>query len=460
MMASSSPLWIAFRSDGNIKLAPFRDRSTVGSTMSNTIALEGHGVRPLHGQFFVESDSYRFRDFLDRSIYILDGGSEIPIGSWKASLGSVFEFQNRFRPQILDSFRQILKDPKVGFDLERALEQVHRFFFLAAPRLPDSLDEMLRKQFSELSLLGPIEYLLKIPDITDILVESHDHIWIEQAGVLKLSDCRFSSDESYNIYLENLLTKLHKTIDECSPFLDFVLPEGSRGHLIIPPVTSGPKYLSIRKTRDNYFSLSDLLSLEMFSEPAFQTLKNALVEQKNILVSGATGSGKTTLMRALINECHGDERILILEDTPELKLPRNNTVFLQTRIDAASKLPAVGLRDLVRQCLRMRPDRIVVGEVRGHEALDLLHAMNTGHRGCLGSLHSNSARDALFRLQGLIQMSDASLSESVTRDLISRNIHLVLHCGRAKGGPRKLSEMGWIRGIDQDRILMEIRESP
>jgi pilus assembly protein CpaF len=448
--------WISFQCEEQIKLAPLLDHITVGSAESNPIKLVGRGVQPLHGQFVMTKEGRSFfRDFAENSLKSLENSEEISVGGWIGKRVFAEEIWEIYGNQILNSFKEILKEDKEA-SLSNCLERIKGVWF-SGKKIPEHVEEKLFTQFNELSLWGPIETLLEEPAITDILVIQFDEIWVEESGELKKSSFKFLSEESYKIYLENLLSRLHKHIDENIPFLDFILPNGSRGHLMAPPLTPGSYYLSIRKTRRDFFQLKDLSSLEMFSAEALRLIQKSLDRRENILISGATGSGKTTLMKALLHACPEKERIVVCEDTPELSLPRANTAFLYTRNDSKGNLMPVGLRELIRQTLRMRPDRIVLGEVRGEEALDLLHAMNTGHRGCMGSLHANSARDALFRLQGLAQMSSANLSEPVTRDLIARNIHLILHCGRDENGKRRVEHLAYVRGLDQSQILLEVQ---
>jgi pilus assembly protein CpaF len=450
----TSEVWLRFESEAEIKFAELRSRATLGSSSSNSIPIADKKLKPLHGQFIRDRYEIRYRDFEINEVRVVGEGQTFEILDWKIRWGSWKEIQKDFEQKFLESFKSLLKGR--GLDaLETAwLEFQDRWFINS--EIPESLRTVLASQLDQLSLFSPIETLLEDSEVTDILVESFDCIWIEKSGELRPSNLRFLNAETYEIYLENLLTKLHKSVDEVRPYLDFVLSDGSRGHLIAPPLTERARYLSIRKKRKVHFSLQDLVDHKMVSSETFSVLKKALVERKNILISGATGSGKTTLLKAFLLEVPAHERMIVIEDTSELKIERENAAFLYSRLETLGGFPPVSLRDLVRQSLRMRPDRIIIGEVRGEEALDLMHAMNTGHRGCMGSLHANSARDALLRLQGLIQMSSASLSESAMRDLIARNIQVLVHCGRSSDGLRKIVEYAFVRGVDQNQILLEL----
>jgi len=449
-------LWIRISSKETEGFADLSGRLTIGSATSNSVVLEGKHIRPLHAQIRMEGDEVILEDFTRASTHSLLANSEISLGDFSLNICAESEFWTAYHAIILDSFREILK-AQGSFDFSQAIHQLQKDIFFGR-NIPTHLVDKLRSIHGEFELLGPMERLLGLESVSDVLVERFDRIWVEELGSLRLSSESFSSEEAYRIYIHNLLAKLQKSIDEVHPFLDFSLPDGSRGHLVGEPISPNAFYLSIRKPRSLAWTLGQLSDLGMIDRNQMFALQNALKEKKNILISGATGSGKTTLLKACLLEISTIERVIVLEDTPELKVDRMNTVYLQTRTDARSSLPRISLSELVRQSLRMRADRLVLGEVRSVEALDLLHAMNTGHQGCLGSLHANSSRDALGRLEGLIQMAEGSLSEVSTRDLISRNIYLILHCSK-KEGIRKISEMAWVRGIDGDRILLEVLES-
>lgn len=456
MVTQSGALeWLSVESENMTSFSRLEGRMTIGSAFSNSLILNGKGIRPLHAQIRSENSQIVFEDFINSSSEEFHPGEEKFLGSFKLKVWDSHQFWATYHDSILQSFREILKK-KANFDLDKSFLELKRDLFFDR-EIPFLVQEKLRSIHQEFDLMGPIERLLQNSRITDVLVEQFDRIWIETDGRLQLSDEKFSSDSAYILYIQNLLAKIHKSIDEVHPYLDFNLPDGSRAHVIGAPLTPGGFYLSIRKPNEKFWSLHDLQALEMLTIEQYEILQRALSEKYNILISGATGTGKTTLLKACLAEIPENERVLILEDTPEITAARKNTIFLRSRTESQSQFPPIFLRDLVRQSLRMRPDRLVLGEVRGAEALDLLHAMNTGHRGCLGSLHSNSARDALGRLEGLIQMADGSLSESVTRDLIVRNIQMVVQVSK-RGGKRIVSEIAWLRGIDLNRILLETIE--
>jgi pilus assembly protein CpaF len=449
-------MWGYLSSDHKKSFFPIRERETLGSAKSNTVCLDDKSIQAIHAQIIVKENVCHIKNYELKQSKILKHDNTIALGHYQLLVGEIENFWKKHKHEISSTFKSHLESSSQQ-DLKKALKAVSRIWFFGR-ELPSFLEKELEAEFQELSLISPVERLLNDEEISDILVEAFDKIWIERQGLLVLSSERFSNLETYKVYLENLLSSLEKNIDESTPFVDFVLNDGSRGHLIGPPITNGSQYLSIRKVRRNLMTLEDLFERDMFSSIALEKIRKYILEGKNFIISGATGSGKTSLLKAMLLECPQSERLVVIEDTPEIKINRLNSVFLNTRADKSSQFSEISLRDLVRQSLRMRPNRIVIGEVRGKEAIDLLFAMNTGHRGCAGSLHANSARDALFRLEGLVRLSSSALSESVTRDLIARNIHIVLHCEKNKQGKRLLKEIGLVHGIDQGRLLLEVQE--
>lgn len=446
-------MYLIFENSQTKKIAEARDRATIGSAASNAIVLDSPTMRPVHAQLQWSDQGLELLHLSDWRRVLLHESKSLQLEDWTVNVLSLNQMLSQFQNEILASFRDILRENPEE-DVQSSVEALGRRWFCGS--IPSQIESLIRAQVSEIYLDGPIESLLVDDEITDILVEAWNCIYIEKAGELCKSSYGFTSQDAYELYLENLLKKAHQSLDDAHAYLDFKLVDGSRAHLIAPPLTAGPKYLSIRRPRREAWTLELLQDSEMFEPHVFQKLHSAIENRWNVLISGKTGSGKTSLLQAMLHSIDVRERIIVIEDTPELSFNRENAAFLKTHSSLGMRTT---LRDLVKQSLRMRPDRIVVGEVRGEEALDLLHAMNTGHRGCLGSLHANSCRDALYRLQGLIQMADASLSERVTRDLISRNIHWVVHCDRLSSGKRFLKEMAFVRGIDGDQILMEVHSN-
>ena len=257
-------MWVCLSSDHSTKLAPLCDRATIGSADSNTLVIQGKGIRPLHGQFIQQDHLYYFRDFMDRKLVPIVQDSEIKVGPWTLESGSFHGFWEKFKPNILHDFKQHLTESRSP-ELNSALICIQKNWFFS-DHLPEIVCSNLSSQFHEISLLGPVEALLQDPLISDILVERYDRIWIEREGQLLASSLKFTTEESYRIYIENLLTQAHQVLDDAYPFVDFVLSDGARAHLIGPPVTDGAYYLSIRKMRKNLLSLDALSNTGMFSK--------------------------------------------------------------------------------------------------------------------------------------------------------------------------------------------------
>jgi len=446
-------LWLFIQKDQTIRIAEVRSTYTVGSADSNQIRIPDSHFPPLIGQFIEESGELLYCDFENRERRRIANGWESIWKGWSVSLLDFDSLVMHHKDAIIDSVKILLKESP---NIEGIIPRISKDWF-NEKKVPEDLQLFIQSHLQELACHSPIEKILEDEKVTDILADAYDSIWMERGGVLSRAPYQFTSPSTYSIYIENILAHAHKSLDESSPFVDFTLPGGARGHVIGPPTTLGEYYLSIRKIRKDIWSLDELHKMQMFSEPLLLEIKEAVSKSKNILVSGATGSGKTTLLKAILQEIKSDQRLVVIEDAVELKFNRPNSSFLYTRQDARGLLPAISLRDLVRQALRMRPDRIIIGEVRGAEAMDLLHAMNTGHRGCIASVHANSTRDALSRLQGLVRMSSASLSESLVQEWIGKNIQFLLHCGRNAFGQRRIIESAQVRGVDGSKILLEVK---
>lgn len=287
----------------------------------------------------------------------------------------------------------------------------------------------------ELVGLGPLEPLLAEPLITDVLVNRYDEIWVERDGALVRTDVAFSGPEAVVAAVERVIAPLGLRIDRASPAVDARLPDGSRLHAVIPPAAVDGPVLALRRFRAAVASLDDLVSVGAIDRGGADLLAGAVVERRNLLVSGGTGSGKTTLLNVLSAAIPGDERVVTIEDSAELHL-RGHVVRLEARPPNAEGAGEITLRTLVRQALRMRPDRIVIGEVRGAEALDLIQAMSTGHAGSMGTVHANGPDEALWRVETLALSGDARLPEAVVRRLLRAAVHLVVHLERRDGRRR------------------------
>ncbi|HOT98220.1 MAG TPA: CpaF family protein [bacterium] len=312
-------------------------------------------------------------------------------------------------------------------------------------------EEILNETFG----LGPLEPLLHDPTISDILVNTSSQVYVERFGKLEVTNTRFKDDVHLLNIIERIVSKVGRRVDESSPMVDARLPDGSRVNAIIPPLAIDGPILSIRKFGLHRLNMEDLLKLHSLTPAIAELLTAAVRARLNILISGGTGSGKTTLLNILSGFIPSSERIITVEDAAELQLQQIHVVRLETRLANIEGRGAVVQRDLVRNALRMRPDRIIVGEVRGAEALDMLQAMNTGHDGSLTTLHANSARDALRRLETMVLMAGANLGDRAMREQISSAIHIIIQISRLSDGTRKVMKVAEIVGMEGDTISLQ-----
>ncbi|HXT72025.1 MAG TPA: CpaF family protein [Vicinamibacterales bacterium] len=308
---------------------------------------------------------------------------------------------------------------------------------------------------NELFGLGPLEALLVDPDISDILVNRYDQIYIEKHGVLEPVAAVFRDDRHLMRIIERIVSTVGRRIDESSPMVDARLLDGSRVNAIIPPLSIDGPVLSIRRFRTDKLGGSDLVRSQSLTQPMLTFLKAAVAGRLNILVSGGTGAGKTTLLNILSSFISDRERIVTIEDAAELVLRQRHVVRLETRPANIEGKGAVRQRQLVINALRMRPDRIVVGEVRGDEALDMLQAMNTGHDGSLTTVHANTPRDALYRLDTMVAMANLNLPERAIRNQVASAIHLIVQIARQSDGRRYVTQIAEITGMEGDVIAMQ-----
>jgi pilus assembly protein CpaF len=303
--------------------------------------------------------------------------------------------------------------------------------------------------------LGPIEPLMQDPTVSDILVNGPHEVYVERRGKLTKTNAIFRDDAHLMQVIERIVSAVGRRVDESSPMVDARLKDGSRVNAIIPPLALDGPVLSIRRFAVDPFKMSDLLQFGALTEQLAAVMKAAVQARLNILVSGGTGAGKTTLLNILSNYIPSDERIVTIEDSAELQLQQEHVVRLETRPANIEGVGAVTSRDLVRNALRMRPDRIVVGEVRGAEVLDMLQAMNTGHDGSMSTVHANSTRDALSRIETMVLMSGISLPMRAMRDYIASALDVVLQLARLSDGTRKLVRVTEIVGMEEDVVTTQ-----
>jgi pilus assembly protein CpaF len=326
---------------------------------------------------------------------------------------------------------------------------------LRTPLSAPERQQLAREVLNEVFGLGPLEPLLQDPTINDILVNTHKHVYVERAGVLEKTNVVFKDDAHLMQIIERIVSAVGRRVDESSPMVDARLADGSRVNAIIPPLAIDGPILSIRRFGVVPLTAEDLLANRTLTPQMLELLKGAIKARLNILISGGTGSGKTTLLNILSGYISARERIITIEDSAELQLKQEHVVRLECRPPSVEGTGAVRQRQLVINSLRMRPDRIVVGEVRGEEALDMLQAMNTGHDGSLTTIHANSPRDAVSRLETMALMANLNLPETAIRQQTAAAVNIVVQIARLSDGSRHVTHLTEITGMDQDVVSMQ-----
>jgi pilus assembly protein CpaF len=316
-------------------------------------------------------------------------------------------------------------------------------------------EALISDVLNELFGLGPLEEFLRDPAISDILVNRYNRIYIEREGKIEESETVFKDDKHLMQIIERIVSSVGRRIDESSPMVDARLADGSRVNAIIPPLALDGPALSIRRFRTDRLAAQDLVERSSLTQPMLDFLKAAVSARLNIIVSGGTGAGKTTLLNILSSFISDRERVITIEDAAELMLRQRHVVRLETRPANIEGKGAVRQRDLVINALRMRPDRIVVGEVRGEEALDMLQAMNTGHDGSLTTIHANSPRDALYRLDTMVAMANLNVPDKAIRQQVASAVNLMVQISRMSDGTRKVTGVAEITGMEGEVITMQ-----
>lgn len=349
--------------------------------------------------------------------------------------------------------RRQLSDSQLRGVAQALLERVAD----SEPDLPRDLDRavLLRDVLDEALGLGPLEALLADDTVSEIMVNGTSPIHVERHGRLDVTSQAFSSHDAIRLVIDRIIAPLGRHIDEASPMVDARLADGSRLNAVIAPLCINGPAVTIRRFNRHLLAAEDLLGRQALSQPMLVFLQRCVTERRNIVVSGGTGAGKTTLLNLLATSIPDGERVITIEDAAELRLRHRNLVSLEARPANAEGRGLVSIRDLVRNALRMRPDRIVVGECRGGEALDMLQAMNTGHDGSLTTVHANSPRDALSRIEVMALMAGVELPLAAVREQIAAAVHIVVQQARLAGGQRRITEIAEITGIESGRILMQ-----
>ena len=370
-------------------------------------------------------------------------------------------------------------------DLEQYMREVHRTLISkldlerisrvepqqARQAVAGMIDEIIRSQGVPLSFdeqgklrsalldevfgLGPLEPLLQDPKISDILVNGKESVFIERGGKLQKTDTRFRDDQHLLQIIDRIVSRVGRRVDEASPMVDARLPDGSRVNAIIPPLALDGPSMSIRRFGTGPVGANQLVELKSISPGMMLILEAAARARLSILISGGTGAGKTTMLNILSRNIPQSERVITIEDAAELQLAQENLVRLETRPPNVEGNGAIRQRQLLINCLRMRPDRIILGEVRGEEAFDMLQAMNTGHEGSMATIHANTPRDALTRLESMVAMGGLSLTERTVRQQIASALDIVVQVSRQSDGSRKVVNISEITGMEENVISMQ-----
>jgi len=368
-----------------------------------------------------------------------------------------FEIKSQVHNKLLnsltpDQLKGLNKDSvrgEIGATVERLILDE------ALPMTMAERERLIEEILDEVFGLGPLEPLLKDPSISDIMVNGFDNVYIERMGRVVETNVRFKDQSHVRMIIERIVSAVGRRIDDSSPIVDARLADGSRVCAVIPPLSLIGPVMSIRRYGKKVLSTEDLLKNETFTTGMLDFMSGCVEARLNIVISGGSGSGKTTMLNTLSRFIPEEERIVTIEDTAELQLQQNHVVRLETRPPNIEGAGAITQRDLVINTLRMRPDRIIVGESRGPEALDMLQAMNTGHDGSMTTVHANAPRDAFSRLETMVMMASQHVPDKVIRQQLASAINLVVHCTRMADGTRKVTGIAEVMGVDNDLVEMQ-----
>ncbi len=363
----------------------------------------------------------------------------------------------RVRNFLVTAISRNLENQSGSLEISRklAIQQLEQIYLKTNLKLPENTRVALfREVMDELVGFGPIQPLLDNPDITEVMINGQNGVFIEQNGKIYKTEVVFENNDHIYKLIERIVAPLGRRIDKDHPTVDARLPDGSRVNAVVPPVAIDGPSITIRKFGGEKLGMPELIHLGSLTKSMGEFLHACVVARLNIIISGGTGSGKTTFLNLLSSFIPGDERIVTIEDAAELHLQQDNIVRLETKPAGVDGSGAVYIRDLVRNALRMRPDRIVVGEVRGGEALDMLQAMNTGHDGSLTTLHANNPRDAISRLETMTLMAGLDLPIRVAREQIASAVDLIVQQTRLRDGSRKITQITELAGMEGDTVVL------
>jgi len=370
-----------------------------------------------------------------------------------------YELKTRIHDRLLSlidlSLIDSLDEAMLRQEIRRLVERILMEDKRSIPLNYNERERLFKEIQYEVMGLGPLEPFLQDPTVSDILVNTYKQIYVERFGRLELTEAGFKDDAHLRRIIDKIVSAVGRRIDESCPMVDARLPDGSRVNAIIPPLSIDGPILSIRRFAVEPLELEDLIKFKALTPEIGELLKGIVKAKLNILISGGTGTGKTTLLNVLSRFIPSNERIVTIEDSAELQLKQEHVVRLETRPSNIEGKGEVTQRDLVRNSLRMRPDRIIVGEVRGGEVLDMFQAMNTGHDGSLSSIHANSPRDALMRLETLAAMTGLNIQSVFIRKYISSALNIIIHLARLVDGNRKITSFQEISGMEGDTIILQ-----
>jgi pilus assembly protein CpaF len=368
------------------------------------------------------------------------------------------EFRQRIHLELIQKMGPALYDKRISEDELRSKVTEHLTAALAKERLPLSIadeKQLIQDVTDDILGFGPVEQYLRDPDVTEVMVNGPKQMYIERHGKLEPVSASFADETHLRRIIDKIVSLVGRRIDEATPMVDARLPDGSRVNAIIHPLAVGGPYLTIRKFSSDPFQVEDLIRFGTLNDQAAHFLDSCVRGRLNIVVSGGTGTGKTTLLNVLSSFIPATERIVTIEDAKELQLHQDHILSLESRPPNIEGRGEVTIRDLVRNALRMRPDRVVVGECRAGEALDMLQAMNTGHDGSLTSIHANTPRDALARVETMTLMSGFDLPVRAIREQMSAALDLIVHLARFRDGTRRVTQITEVEGMEGDTVVLQ-----
>ncbi|MFN0106445.1 MAG: CpaF family protein [Bryobacteraceae bacterium] len=367
-----------------------------------------------------------------------------------------FAIKTRIHAKLLtiltpEQLRSLNKDgvrEQLGVNIERIVRDE------GIPLNAGERDRLIEEVLDEVFGLGPLEALMKDPTISDIMVNGPDSIYVERNGKVIETSVRFKDMAHVRTIIDRIVSNIGRRIDDSSPIVDARLADGSRVCAVIPPLSLNGPVMSIRRFGKRLLTIEDLIRLDTFTPGIIDFLAGAVKARLNIIVSGGSGSGKTTMLNTLSRFIPEEERVVTIEDTAELQMQQDHVVRLETRPINIEGAGAITQRDLVINALRMRPDRIIIGECRGAEAMDMMQAMNTGHDGSMTTTHANTGRDAFSRLETMVMMASQSIPDRVIRQMLASAVNLVVHCARLTDGTRKVVSVAEVTGVEKDQVQL------